>query len=236
VTRGAQIEAEYLDDEDESSFDEDEPDEQDFTLFDPTAKREDLDSMMDDFLSRFEIVGNKLRPKLEGATPQAKVDTIRRELLGTGENGVATISDTLADEEKARIRAMAAAILRRQARKTDAPEYAPVEHYSDRYDRWDCETILSASGCPLMAQDHSPDACTGTYSNLENHPRLLSARGFVHRPEPRIRLDPKTGVPSVVDNVSAATKRRTAAEAMPAQDETVAPRGGRSHCRHGHRC
>jgi hypothetical protein len=41
---------------------------------------------------------------------------------------VATISDRFADEEKARIKSMAAAILRQAARKTEVPEYAPIEH------------------------------------------------------------------------------------------------------------
>ncbi|TFK94954.1 LTV-domain-containing protein [Polyporus arcularius HHB13444] len=49
----------------------------------------------------------------------------------------------------------------------------------DKKDRWDCETILT------------------TYSNLENHPRLIRARN--DKPVPKIRLDPKTGLPSVVE-------------------------------------
>ncbi|KAF4604774.1 hypothetical protein EYR40_003556 [Pleurotus pulmonarius] len=44
-------------------------------------------------------------------------------------------------------------------------------------DRWDCETILS------------------TYSNLENHPRLIRARDA--NPVVKIRLDPRTGFPMV---------------------------------------
>ncbi|OCH90064.1 Low temperature viability protein [Obba rivulosa] len=46
-----------------------------------------------------------------------------------------------------------------------------------KQDRWDCDTILT------------------TYSNLENHPRLIRARQ--ERPVPKIRLDPKTGLPVV---------------------------------------
>ncbi|GJJ09602.1 hypothetical protein Clacol_003825 [Clathrus columnatus] len=44
-------------------------------------------------------------------------------------------------------------------------------------ERWDCETILS------------------TYSNLENHPRLIRARDT--KSTPKIKLDPKTGLPIV---------------------------------------
>ncbi|KAI0718882.1 Low temperature viability protein-domain-containing protein [Cerioporus squamosus] len=49
----------------------------------------------------------------------------------------------------------------------------------DKKDRWDCETILT------------------TYSNLENHPRLIRARS--DKSVPKIRLDPKTGLPSVLE-------------------------------------
>ncbi|KIK70504.1 hypothetical protein GYMLUDRAFT_277183 [Collybiopsis luxurians FD-317 M1] len=49
----------------------------------------------------------------------------------------------------------------------------------EKKDRWDCETILT------------------TYSTLENHPRLIRARDT--KPVPKIKLDPKTGLPSVVE-------------------------------------
>ncbi|KIM47584.1 hypothetical protein M413DRAFT_439249 [Hebeloma cylindrosporum] len=48
----------------------------------------------------------------------------------------------------------------------------------DKKDRWDCETILT------------------TYTNLENHPRLIRARDSI--PVPQIVLDRKTGLPSVL--------------------------------------
>jgi len=43
-------------------------------------------------------------------------------------------------------------------------------------ERWDCETVLS------------------TYTNLENHPRMIRARDEKHIP--KIKLDPRTGLPS----------------------------------------
>ncbi|KAJ6601376.1 Low temperature viability protein-domain-containing protein [Mycena vulgaris] len=57
----------------------------------------------------------------------------------------------------------------------------------DRKDRWDCETILT------------------TYSNLENHPRLIRARDadIRKKPVPKILLDPRTGLPSVVSAADA---------------------------------
>ncbi|KAF9245715.1 Low temperature viability protein-domain-containing protein [Melanogaster broomeanus] len=48
---------------------------------------------------------------------------------------------------------------------------------TEKEDKWDCETILT------------------TYSNLENHPRLIRAR--MSKPVPKIKLDPRTGLPSV---------------------------------------
>ncbi|PFH52312.1 hypothetical protein AMATHDRAFT_189929 [Amanita thiersii Skay4041] len=47
----------------------------------------------------------------------------------------------------------------------------------DKRDRWDCETILS------------------TYSNLENHPRLIPMR--TNKSVPKIFLNPKSGLPVV---------------------------------------
>ncbi|KAF8516083.1 Low temperature viability protein-domain-containing protein [Gautieria morchelliformis] len=59
----------------------------------------------------------------------------------------------------------------------DDDEDIPMPHDVDeKKDRWDCETILS------------------TYSNLENHPRLIRAKEG--RPVPSIRLHPRTGIPS----------------------------------------
>ncbi|PVF99862.1 Low temperature viability protein [Serendipita vermifera] len=64
--------------------------------------------------------------------------------------------------------------------KDDAPMLMPVD-IDEKKERWDCETILS------------------TYSNLENHPKLLrltKPRDGVKK----IRLDSKTGLPSVAED------------------------------------
>ncbi|OAX36748.1 Low temperature viability protein [Rhizopogon vinicolor AM-OR11-026] len=53
-------------------------------------------------------------------------------------------------------------------------------HAAEKEDRWDCETILT------------------TYSNLENHPRVIRARAL--KPVPQIKLDPKTGLPFINDD------------------------------------
>ncbi|KAJ7597341.1 Low temperature viability protein-domain-containing protein [Mycena floridula] len=54
-----------------------------------------------------------------------------------------------------------------------------LEPAAKEKDRWDCETILT------------------TYSNLENHPRLIRARNT--QAVPKIILDPKTGLPSIAE-------------------------------------
>jgi len=51
----------------------------------------------------------------------------------------------------------------------------------DKKDRWDCETVLT------------------TYSNIENHPRLIRARDTSL--VPKIRLDPRTGMPTVQQKI-----------------------------------
>ena len=40
---------------------------------------------------------------------------------------------------------------------------------------------------------------SATYSNLENHPRLIRAREV--KPTSKIRLNPKSGLPSVTDGL-----------------------------------
>jgi protein LTV1 len=73
--------------------------------------------MMNEFLDEYEILGGKMKPRLEGDTNIEKLDTIRRAL------GPVTIRDY--DE------------------KDDGEIPIPVD-IDDIKDVWDCETILSA--------------------------------------------------------------------------------------------
>ncbi|EJD03733.1 Low temperature viability protein [Fomitiporia mediterranea MF3/22] len=59
----------------------------------------------------------------------------------------------------------------------DESDEAYRELVEEKGERWDCETILS------------------TYSNLENHPKLIRVRNT--EKVPKIHLDPKIGVPSL---------------------------------------
>ncbi|KAJ7103098.1 Low temperature viability protein-domain-containing protein [Mycena belliarum] len=123
------------------------------------TSREDFESMMNEFLDDYEILGRKLRPKLEGDSGAEKLNTLRM---------------AMGQDERVR--------LERAGEEDEADDILMPFDIDDRKDRWDCETILS------------------TYSNLENHPRLIRARDTDLRKKlvPKILLDPRTGLPSVV--------------------------------------
>lgn len=125
---------------------------------------------MNEFLDNYEILGGKMKPVLPGETPVEKLETIRKAL------GEATIRDLDDDDDDDNI-------------------LMPVE-LDEKEDRWDCETILSACIIyivnTLVPTSHGPSA---TYSNLENHPRIIRARAS--KPTAKIELDPKTGLPLV---------------------------------------
>ncbi|KAF7307414.1 hypothetical protein MIND_00535800 [Mycena indigotica] len=125
------------------------------------TSRDDFESMMDEFLNDYEILGRKMKPKLEGDDGAAKLETLRR---------------AMGQDERVRI----------ESGEVDEVEdiLMPLD-IDDRKDRWDCETILT------------------TYSNLENHPRLIRARdGETRKTQvvPKIHLDSRTGMPIVISN------------------------------------
>ncbi|KAG6333743.1 hypothetical protein ID866_5344 [Astraeus odoratus] len=71
-------------------------------------------------------------------------------------------------------------------------------HANEKEDRWDCETVLT------------------TYSNLENHPRIIHARAS--KPVPKIKLDPRTGFPSIDTSDQ---KARHGSTALPKDDKKL---------------
>lgn len=126
--------------------------------------------MMNEFLDEYEILGGKMRPRLEGDTSIEKLDTIRRAL------GPVTIRDY--DE------------------KDDGDIPIPVD-IDNVKDTWDCETILSRFSFLKVSYDDSSMHFAATYSNLENHPRLIRVRDT--KAFPKIRLNPKTGLPTITN-------------------------------------
>ncbi|KAH7906472.1 Low temperature viability protein-domain-containing protein [Hygrophoropsis aurantiaca] len=100
----------------------------------------------------------------------------------TGAEKLETLRRTMGQDERVRIAAGDS------DEDTDDEKLFAAYHAADenKKDRWDCETILS------------------TYSNLENHPRLIRVRDS--RPVPKIKLDPRTGLPSVDGDTSSNPK------------------------------
>ncbi|KAJ6520285.1 Low temperature viability protein-domain-containing protein [Mycena sanguinolenta] len=152
-----------------NSDEESEPSEEDADDDAPEliTSRADFESMMDEFLNDYEILGRKLKPKLEGDSGAAKLDTLRRAM---GQDERVRTAREGEDEE-------------------DDDVLMPLD-IDDRKDRWDCETILT------------------TYSNLENHPRLIRGRDSDHKKTvvPKIHLDPRTGFPTVAADAKSASK------------------------------
>lgn len=146
-----QIEEEYFKEEDE----EDEDD----NGLENLEDRADFDSILDDFLDKYEIVGRKMKPKLEGDTSGEKLDTLRQSL------GAIRLSEE--DEED-----------KPKSRKDQVDHVDIWERPVKQRETWDCQTVLS------------------TYSNLENHPAMISDRG---KPKKKIVINPKTGMPSLVE-------------------------------------
>jgi protein LTV1 len=109
----------YNSDDDEDSEPSDEDGDDDDDAPELITSRADFESMMDEFLDDYEILGRKMKPKLEGGSGAEKLDTLRRAMgqddrvrLETGED------------------------------HNDDDILMPFD-IDDRKDRWDCETILS---------------------------------------------------------------------------------------------
>ncbi|KAF7302981.1 hypothetical protein MKEN_01261000 [Mycena kentingensis (nom. inval.)] len=152
----------YNSDDEDTEPSADEPEEEDDEAPQLITSRDDFDSMMDEFLNDYEILGRKMKPKLEGDSGADKLDTLRR---------------AMGQDERVRI----------EGEDEGVGDMLMPLDIDDRKDRWDCETILT------------------TYSNLENHPRMIRARdGERKKPQsvPKIHLDPRTGMPLVLSEES----------------------------------
>ncbi|CEP09868.1 hypothetical protein [Parasitella parasitica] len=149
--RFEKIEEEYADDDDESEYDSNEE----------AEERADFDAILDEFLKKYEIVGKKMQPKMEGDTSAAKLDSIRQGLIKPN------VAEQEAKEQE-----------RSSRPKLAQPTLQPnlERPLQKQRETWDVQSVIS------------------TYSNLENHPSLISDKG----PAKRIRIDPKTGMPVLV--------------------------------------
>ncbi|KAF9055880.1 Low temperature viability protein-domain-containing protein [Panaeolus papilionaceus] len=151
----------YNEDDDDEGFDDEsipDDDDNEDEAPDLITSRDDFDSMINEFLNDYEILGRKMKLKLDGETGPEKLDSFRR---------------AMGQDERVRIAS-------EEDREDNDDDLFPSSD-DEKKDRWDCETILT------------------TYTNVENHPRLIRAR--TAQPVPKIILDPKTGFP-VVNGVS----------------------------------
>ena len=83
------------------------------------TSREDFNSMVNEFLNDFEIVGRKMKPKLEGESGPDKLDVLRR---------------AMGQDERVRIS--------NDDNEEDNNDDLFSSDEEDKKDRWDCETIL----------------------------------------------------------------------------------------------
>jgi hypothetical protein len=86
------------------------------------TSREDFGSMVNEFLNDFEIVGRKMKPKLEGESGPEKLDVLRR---------------AMGQDERVRIS--------NDGNEEDDIDDLISSDEEDKKDRWDCETILCVS-------------------------------------------------------------------------------------------
>ena len=119
-----QVDREYSDEEEEI-IEDDEDDEAPPLI----TTREDFDSIMDDFLDKYEILGGKMKQVLPGGTNVEKLGTFRSALV---QDGPIVMNDD-DDEEQDVI--------------------GELVFEEDKRDRWDCETILCAFLISILRWD-----------------------------------------------------------------------------------
>ncbi|SCV70669.1 BQ2448_3431 [Microbotryum intermedium] len=161
--------------------------------------REDLDQILEEFLSRYEILGGKMRYRAEGddgdQNHKGELDRLRSELASLDIAGSSEATDPVTMVQQLEKDTILAAVepQRMESRARKGNESVDVDERPK--ERWDCETVLS------------------TYSNISNHPRLLRVKGGPTSRAPRIRLDEKTGFPVVESAVTSGLKVHTMGEA-----------------------
>ncbi|ORY08399.1 Low temperature viability protein [Basidiobolus meristosporus CBS 931.73] len=108
------VEKEYEESETESESDSERP------------EREDLDDILDEFLDKYELVGKKMVPKLEGDSEE-KLEAMRKAFL-----------EVSLEEKKQQMNAPP------KYEKDSTPMLMPVASRAERErEMWDCESILS---------------------------------------------------------------------------------------------
>lgn len=112
----------------------------------PMEFRADLDEIMDEFLSCYEVLGGKMRTVLEptegGEGGAGKLDRIRRELasldIGEAEEG----EDAEVSARRREKETILAAVDRQEREEGGKKDRIRIDWQKPK-ERWDCETVLS---------------------------------------------------------------------------------------------
>ncbi|KDN37946.1 hypothetical protein K437DRAFT_240396 [Tilletiaria anomala UBC 951] len=170
--------------------------------------REDFDGIMDEFLNDYEVLGGKMRQTLGGAnaTPAEKLDLVRRAL------GEAKLRDVAEDEEE-----------------EPMPEIRVV---GSNREKWDVESILSTrtnlENHPrtIRAEDSISIAPTGSMAARSAYmPASIGGGGastsghangtanlVAADKVPKIKIDPRTGIPKIVGYRTVGKKKGSPSE------------------------
>lgn len=164
-------------------YDEDESDDDDEPTELGAGRQQQFDHAMDEFLMKYEVVAGKMRQTIgdAGTSGADKLGAIREDF-----EKMQVLDHVKRQQREERL----IAIARKKADRTlDDELWDLVRDIDVKEDKWDCESILS------------------TYSNIENHPRMLKIRGALNAKsgkstkqaqQPKITIDPKTGFPVVL--------------------------------------
>ncbi|KAJ2783841.1 Protein ltv1 [Coemansia interrupta] len=133
----------------------------------PISTRPDFESVMDEFLSEYELTGKRMQVVVEGGDGAGKLDTVRQAFLKATQSAEASRRELLDVGNR---------IIDEDNRRTDKDEAEYFDRLFQEKQRtpWDCQTILT------------------TYSTLDNHPATI-----YEQRTPRIRVSRKTGLPLV---------------------------------------
>ncbi|KAK4046019.1 Protein ltv1 [Microbotryomycetes sp. JL201] len=156
-----------------------------------STNRQDLNEIFDEFLSRYEVLGGKMKPILDAAPgtqgSMGKLEALRQELPKLDIDN----DDPEAVEKRREKDQILAAVRRQQKEDRRRTDRIDIEHVKPK-ERWDCETVLS------------------TYSNVSNHPRMLRMRDLGPRPA-QIKID-RSGFPVVDTEVQKLDRQKQTEE------------------------
>ncbi|CEH13832.1 Uncharacterized conserved protein [Ceraceosorus bombacis] len=219
------LEALYEQDSDDEEEDEDEDEDEQRSATDVDSSvpkdlsREDFDQVIDEFLSTQEVYGGKLKERLGGLDlgPVEKLGLFRKEL------GRPLISrrEELEGEES-------------ESESEDEPPM-PRSAADDR-DKWDVETVLSTR-TNLENHPRLINAATSVASSSFSHrPQTIASSGIGSRPSrlsgssaadasvdriPKIKIDPRTGMPSISRYITVGAREARRKKKQEAEEDLV---------------